>query len=168
MVETIAAFCIGIALAQFAAFLAIVFRYAIPQAPWFFRAALTPPMLASMSSIFGIGVIALTGDETVLGLDAISLLAIYFIAVFFTWWTFVAYAFYHVLRRRRRRARSELRTEAKIDEAAAIAARRHNQYTDEHMRMLEQTKQAAEKAANLSEADAEKIKRILELLEREA
>lgn len=159
MVETIAAFCVGIGFAEAAALMAVLFRYAIPRAPLVFRLLLLPGMLASIASMFGIGWVALTGEDQVFGIEAIAVLGIYFIAQFFVWWIFVCYAVYHSWRRRRISARTAERIEGKVDTAAEVATTRHIQYTDEHMRMLIQTRTAAKEAARLS-------KKIIGMLEK--
>lgn len=76
--------------------LGIMFRYAIPRAPWFFRLALCPAFTISGVSLIAVGLLALIGDDAMfLGSNILELSAIYLASQFIAIWGLVGYAFYH-------------------------------------------------------------------------
>lgn len=102
MIELLAFVLVGVGLGEFVAWLGIIFRYAIPRAPLIFHILLTIPMLVASFSVVSLAYVALYGQEaTVLGLDGITLLAIYFIAQACTSWVLNFYAFYWYLKGKR-------------------------------------------------------------------
>jgi hypothetical protein len=52
------------------------------------------PILLSAGSCLAIGGMALTGADTIYGVDAIQLLTLNAASQLFVWWSFVAYAIY--------------------------------------------------------------------------
>lgn len=80
MIETLAVVFVGLGLAEFVAWLAIVFQYSV-RAGILFRLAITILKFASMFSAFALAYLVIDSpDIQILGLDALTLLAIFFIS----------------------------------------------------------------------------------------
>ena len=99
MVEILAIVFIGVGLGELVSWLEITFRYAIALAPNIFRILLTISMLIGIASVFGLSYIALSEpDATVLNLDALTLITVYFISRLCTAWILNIARFYSTSR----------------------------------------------------------------------
>lgn len=99
----VAAGLVVLSLGQLAALLGVLFRHAIPRAPFVFHGLLLLPMLITAGSCLAMAYMALSGRQQVAGLDGLVLLAVFFICEAIWIWTLNAYAVYHFIRSRKRK-----------------------------------------------------------------
>jgi hypothetical protein len=76
---------------QLAYLVAIMLRYAVPDASFLFRLILIFPLLIATAMAFALSWMAITGVDVILDLDALGMLLIFFVSKAFFWWVRVWY-----------------------------------------------------------------------------
>lgn len=95
----IGAACFGLGLAHAAVLLDLGLGGGpLPHAPIWLKGLLGAALAASVFSIEAIAYMAVIGEETVFGVDAIRLLALFFGAQCVIWWIYVPWTIYCYLR----------------------------------------------------------------------
>ena len=148
MITIAAAALVVLGFGQIAALISIFYGYMFPGIPTPVIWILGTPMFLASISMFAIAYLALEGGEEVVGVEAITLLSIYFVCEALIYWTSVGYSVFNRLKS----VDSSAPIRHKLDKAAEVATERHIQYTEEHYQMLKEARDAALKAAALAEA----------------
>jgi amino acid transporter len=161
-----AAVFILLAFLQIIALIAILYRHAIPRAPKLFHGLLLGPMLAGVVCLFILAWLALTGIETIFGLNETLVLFIYFGATTTTWGTLDFYALYHFRRMRQRYGNEERSVGQKLDTAATEAEDRFSEKELEQLEVRERLNKATIVSREELDIVAEELKAKLDGIER--